>query len=116
MANDSRFARERQPEKTDHEKTPSDKAEEIFGVEEQQWRRRNDWVMMTATLSASLALVLLSVIALTRRLGSGRALLPGRLDLDDPLRIVDEMFASGEIDLKDYQARRAQLRKLERSG
>jgi uncharacterized membrane protein len=70
--------------------------------------------MMTVTLSASLALALLAVIALTRHLGGG-ALLPDRLDLDDPLRIVDEMFASGEIDLKDYQTRRAQLRRLDRS-
>jgi len=71
--------------------------------------------MMTATLSASLAVGLLAVIALARHLGD-RALLPDRLDLDDPLRIVDEMFASGEIDLKDYQARRARLRRLERSS
>jgi len=70
--------------------------------------------MMTATLSASLALGLLAVIALARHLGD-RALMADRLDLDDPLRIVDEKFASGEIDLKDYQARRARLRKLERS-
>jgi len=70
--------------------------------------------MMTATLSASLTLVLLAVIALARHLGD-RALTPGRPDLDDPLRIVDEMFASGEIDLEDYQDRRARLRRLERS-
>ena len=69
--------------------------------------------MMTATLAGSLALGLLAVIALARHLGD-RALMPNRLDLDDPLRVVDEMFAHGEIDLKDYQDRRARLRKLER--
>ena len=69
--------------------------------------------MMTATLAGILALGLLAVIALARHLGD-RALMPNRLDLDDPLRVVDEMFARGEIDLKDYQDRRARLRKLER--
>lgn len=72
--------------------------------------------MLTATLSASVALILLAAFALTRRFGAGWSLTIARPDYDDSLRVLDEMFASGEIDLLDYQERRAKLRKLERSG
>jgi uncharacterized membrane protein len=70
--------------------------------------------VLTATLGAFLALILLAVLALTRQVGGDRSMLPERANLEDPLRVVDEMFARGEIDLRDYQARRDQLRKLER--
>ena len=70
--------------------------------------------MLTATLGAIVALILLAVLALSRQVGGDRSLLLERTLLEDPLRVVDEMFARGEIDLKDYQARRARLRKFER--
>jgi len=70
--------------------------------------------MLTATLGAFVALILLAVLALSRQVGGDRSLLLERASLEDPLRVVDEMFARGEIDLKDYQARRARLRKFER--
>jgi len=70
--------------------------------------------MLTATLGAFVALILLALLALSRQVGGDRSLLLERGGLEDPLRGVDEMFASGQIDLKDYQARRAQLRKFER--
>jgi hypothetical protein len=70
--------------------------------------------VLTATLGAIVALILLAVLALSRQVGSDRPLLLERASLEDPLRVVDEMFASGQIDLEDYQARRAQLRKYER--
>lgn len=70
--------------------------------------------MLTAVVSACLAMIVLTVLAMSWQVGGDRLLMLARADLQDPLRVVDEMFASGEIDLKDYQARRAQLRKLER--
>jgi len=69
--------------------------------------------MLTATLGALVALILLALIALSRQVGGDRSPLLERGSLEDPLRVVDEMFASGQIDLKDYQARRARLRKFE---
>lgn len=71
--------------------------------------------MLSATLGAFIALVLLAVLALTRQGSGGRPPPRDRASLEDPLRVVDEMLANGEIDLKDYQTRRAQLRKRERS-
>ena len=70
--------------------------------------------MLTASLGAFMALILLAVLALTRQVGRDRSPLLERANVEDPLRVMDEMFARGEIDLRDYQARRAQLRKLER--
>jgi hypothetical protein len=72
--------------------------------------------MMAVTLSAVTALTLLGVIGLTRHRGGDWSVMLARPDYDDSLRVLDEMFACGEIDLLDYQARRDQLRKLERSG
>ncbi len=69
--------------------------------------------MLTATIGAFAALIVLAALALGRQVGGDRSLLLERSSLEDPLRVVDEMFASGQIDLKDYQARRAQLRKFE---
>jgi uncharacterized membrane protein len=69
--------------------------------------------VLTATIGAFAALIVLAALALGRQVGGDRSLLLERSSLEDPLRVVDEMFASGQIDLKDYQARRAQLRKFE---
>jgi uncharacterized membrane protein len=70
--------------------------------------------MLTAALGAFVAVILLAALALSRQVGGNRSLLLDRASLEDPLRVVDEMFASGEIDLRDYQARRARLRRFER--
>ena len=70
--------------------------------------------MMPATISLVITLVVLAGIALTRERG-GRPALPGGPHDDGPLRVLDEAFASGEIDLEQYQARRARLRKAQRT-
>ncbi len=69
------------------------------------------WIMMTVGMLGFWALVVVAVLALIRggRLNqSGPSAGSG---YDDPLRVLDERFARGEIDLEDYQARRALLRK-----
>lgn len=70
--------------------------------------------MIPATISLVITLAVLAGIALTRERG-GRAVLPGEPHDDGPLRVLDEAFASGQIDLEQYQARRARLRKAQRT-
>lgn len=67
------------------------------------------WIMMTAGTLVILALVVVAIIALLPAGRENRSLVSGGPGLDDPLRILDERFARGEIDLEDYQARRASL-------
>ena len=70
--------------------------------------------MLTAALAAFVALILLAVLVRGRQVGGDRSPQLERANLEDPLRVLDEVFARGEIDLTGYQARRTQLRKLER--
>ena len=64
---------------------------------------------MPATISVVIMLTALAGLALTGR--GGRGARPGGPEDDGPLRDLDEAFASGEIDLRQYQARRARLRR-----
>lgn len=66
------------------------------------------WVMMTLMMVAFWALVVLAVIALFRNTGSSRA--ADHRDVTDPLRLLDERLARGDIELADYEARRTALR------
>jgi putative membrane protein len=67
------------------------------------------WITMTAGMLAFWALIFAVVIALTRggREDSSRS--SGDPEQDDPIRVLDDRFARGEIDLEDYQVRRALL-------
>ncbi|GAA1157475.1 SHOCT domain-containing protein [Nocardioides aquiterrae] len=65
------------------------------------------WLVMSLSMIAFWALVVFAVVAIFRtgrEDGSGR---PGRRD---PLEILDERFARGEIDETEYRARADVLR------
>ena len=67
------------------------------------------WIMMTAGMLMILALVVVAIIALLPAGRENRSLVRGGPGQNDPLQVLDERFARGEIDLEDYQARRALL-------
>lgn len=69
------------------------------------------WIMMSAGMLAFWALVVVAIVALIRGVSDDRPRWPRGPEHDDPLRVLDERFARGEIDLEDYQARRALLNK-----
>ena len=64
------------------------------------------WILMTAAMVAFWAIVVFAVIAIFR--GTQR---PPEQDPDrlDPMDILDERFAHGEIDEDEYHARRSVL-------
>lgn len=67
------------------------------------------WVLMTVTMVAFLALIVLGAVALLRResTNQGAGTQPSEIT---PMRMLDERFARGEIDIDDYHARREILR------
>jgi putative membrane protein len=67
------------------------------------------WITMTAGMLAFWALVFTVVIALTRGRRGDPSPWPGGPEIDDPIHVLDERLARGEIDLEDYQARSALL-------
>jgi len=75
------------------------------------------WIVMAAGTLAFWALVVVAIVALIRGVRDdrpgwrGRPGWPDGPEQSDPLRVLDERFARGEIDLEDYQARRALLSK-----
>lgn len=68
------------------------------------------WLLMAAGMVAFWGLVIFAVIAIFRGLGTSRDKSEGQTPLDDPLRILDERFARGELDVEEYHARRSVLR------
>ena len=72
--------------------------------------------MIPAMIGVLVTLLVVTGIVLTRREQGHRPGVPLPPEDDGPLRILDEAFASGEIDLNEYQARRAQLRRAHRTG
>lgn len=62
------------------------------------------WVVMMLSMVAFWGLVVFAVLALFRTGPAGRS---GRRD---PMEILDERFARGEIDADDYHARQDALR------
>jgi putative membrane protein len=64
------------------------------------------WILMTLAMVAFWALVVFAVLALFR------AQRPAGSTPDhcDPMQILDERFARGEIDEEEYHARRSVLR------
>lgn len=71
------------------------------------------WLVMTLAMVAFWALVVLAVVALFRGVGvsEGRPLSSRR----DPMEILDERFARGEIDADEYHSRQAALRQATRN-
>lgn len=65
------------------------------------------WIVMTLTVVAFWSLVVFGVIAIFRGDRETRAERPRQ---SDPLQILDERFARGEIDIDDYRARQEVLR------
>lgn len=66
------------------------------------------WIVMTLTMLAFWSLVVFGVIAIFRgdretRTSQGRS-------ERDPMQILDERFARGDIDLDEYHARQEALR------
>lgn len=67
------------------------------------------WLVMAAAMVAFWGLVIFAVIAIFR--GIGKTHEPAeRSSGRDPLQILDERFARGELDVDDYQARQGVLR------
>lgn len=66
------------------------------------------WIVMTLAMVAFWALVVFAVLALFRGTQrSGESTTTGR---GDPMQILDERFARGEIDEDEYHARSSVLR------
>lgn len=73
------------------------------------------WFMMTLVMVAFWGLVIFAVVAIFRGTGTtnhtgkdtGQT---GRVTRRDPMEILDERFARGEIDVDEYHARQEVLR------
>lgn len=64
------------------------------------------WLVMTVAMIAFWALVIVAVVALFRGATSSR----DSASRQDPMDILDQRFARGEIDEDEYHARSAVLR------
>lgn len=69
------------------------------------------WVMMTLAMVAFWSLVVFGVAAMFRRDGDSGF---GQAGEHDPMQILDERFARGEIGVDEYQSRRGALRVMHR--
>ena len=68
------------------------------------------WLVMTVAMVAFWALVIWAVVAIVGHT-SGAATTPGTDAVRrDPMQILEERFARGEIDTEEYHARAAVLR------
>jgi putative membrane protein len=67
------------------------------------------WIAMTLMMVAFWGLVIFAIIAIFRGFGGGGQTPVPRHDRD-PLEILDERFARGEIDADEYRARQDALR------
>lgn len=65
------------------------------------------WILMTLAMVALWALVVFVVLALFRGDRASDEAAPGR---GDPMQILEERFARGEINEDEYHARRGVLR------
>ena len=64
------------------------------------------WIVMTLTMLAFWSLVVFGVIAIFRGDRKSRS---GQDHGPDPMKILDERFARGDIDIEEYRARRDAL-------
>lgn len=66
------------------------------------------WIVMTLVMVIFWALVIFGIVAIFRGVREDR---PPRTSADrDPMQILDERFARGEIDADEYHARQNVLR------
>ena len=65
------------------------------------------WIVMTLAMVAFWALVVFAVVALFR---GGQRSADSTPDRGDPMKILEERFARGEIDEDEYHARSSVLR------
>ena len=73
------------------------------------------WIMMSLAMVVFWGLVIFAVVAIFR--GTSRTTNGGdRVTHPDPMQILDERFARGEIDEADYHARREVLRSARHDG
>lgn len=66
------------------------------------------WIVMTLSMLVFWGVVVFVVVALFRSAGGTGS--PDRLRPRDPMEILDERFARGEIDADEYHARQEVLR------
>jgi len=73
------------------------------------------WIVMLTMMAAFWALVVLAGVLIFRGTSSSRDAKDGRSadksSYRDPMDILDERFAHGELDSDEYEARRAVLRR-----
>lgn len=67
------------------------------------------WIVMTLTMAIFWSLVVFGVIAIFRRDGTTQ-LSNQQPSERNPLQMLDERFARGEIDVEEYHARQEVLR------
>ena len=67
------------------------------------------WIVMTLVMLAFWALVIFAVVAIFRGVGKNSGPVE-RTSRRDPLKILQERFARGEIDADEYEARAQVLR------
>lgn len=67
------------------------------------------WIVMTLTMVAFWSLVVFGVVAIFRGDRDARSA-PQQPRERDPMQILDERFARGEIDVDEYHARQEGLR------
>ena len=70
------------------------------------------WIAMTLAMVVFWAVVVLAVVAIFRGTSDPRR--PSRAVRPDPLGILEERFARGEIDAEEYRARQSVLRDASR--
>ena len=67
------------------------------------------WLVMVVAMLAFWSLVVVAVVAIFRRIGKTNE--PAdRTPRRDPVQILDERFARGELDVDEYHARKGVLR------
>lgn len=71
------------------------------------------WLLMAVGMVAFWGLVIFAVIAIFRGF-AGRNESLDQTPRRDPLRILDERFARGELDVEEYHARQSVLRGTDR--
>lgn len=79
------------------------------------WGGWGGWIMMSLAMVVFWGLVIFAVVAIFR--GTSKDSERGdRVTHPDPMQILDERFARGEIDVDDYHARREVLRTARHNG
>lgn len=68
------------------------------------------WLLMMLFMVAFWGLVIFALVALFRGASRSGGEEASRLARPDPLQILDERFARGEIDAEEYSVRQASLR------